>query len=220
VRLFAVFLTVLGLANCTGPALVEYPLSVPGAVEIDARILGAWSYTESIEEPLERGLLAARLSSADRHRLDIEVYVALLSLKEDAPPTSSRFAAYVLRASAYPTVLGGAVFYNLQIRQVSTFDKQNDDSPPVLNDPGLGAMLAAEGYRIARFESLGDGRLTIRLLSEKALDESKIPKKTADCGKDCTYSYYDILPDALARLVTASAANDAHWLNFDFARMQ
>ena len=192
----------LSLAACDGPAFFQAPISEPGQVRHDQRLIGSWhSFGDDGVALLE--ISPPEDAGWDRLR-------AVLSFINTDPGAGWYFA------EAYASEIDGALYYNTRL----TAAAETKISP---QSGQLATRVAGEfeGFVIIQAEIDADDRLSLRVISVKQPKAMGLKSRQTTCGEDCDETLYELSSGELAELIRTTPRDELFDLYLGpFARME
>ena len=183
----------LSLAACDGPAFFQAPISEPGQVRHDERLIGSWySFGGDGDDD---GVMLVRISAPegeDQDRLD-----AVLTLTTVEPATGW----YIVEAFA--SEIDGTVYYNTRLTGAATIGVSDDSGQ--LETKAVGAF---EGFMIIQAEVDADEQLSLRIISEKQPKALQLKSHETTCGEDCDERLYELSSGELVELIRTTPRDE------------
>ena len=203
-RITALLLTAASLlAGCDEPANVANPISEPGEVEIDPRMLGAWSWV-AMDGDDELGTAQLMITPGAPGTVNVTGLWTAMSEHDDVDkPAEVAFISMSWRA--HPAAIGGEIFFSAEVLQPGFTFVVNEEEPRKVEYPPDLAPHPERGYWIGHAALNRPDRLTIRMLVDggrlralaKARDYATLE---VDCGEKCSLTVFDLSADELAAL--------------------
>jgi hypothetical protein len=175
------------LAACDSPALFEAPISEPGQVKYDERLIGSW-YSFHFDN---HGVWLLRIQPGedeDQGRLD-----AFLSY------TGFERQTYLSVAESFASEIDGKVYYNARIASIEGLDRTEEAG--ALEGMIFGAM---EGFMIIRAEFDADEQVLLRILSETVPKERKLKTRNGAYAEGWFKNLYELPADELIALIRST----------------
>ncbi len=179
------------LAACDGPAFFQVPISEPGQVRYDERLIGSWySFGDD-----NHGVWLLRIlppEDEDRGRLD-----AVLSLTTVEPRTGW----YI--AKAFASEIDGRAYYNARITGAAGTEISDDSG--MVETEILGGF---DGFMIIQAEVDVDDQLSLRILSVTVPKERELKFREVTCGEDCDEKLYELSAEELIELIRSTPRDE------------
>lgn len=204
------------LAACTVPADISSPISAPGEVAYDERLIGTWNFAgEDAKDKSAKAILITIRPGGDGF---LNAAFAMMSV---TPGPEGKAAFYWVNRSAYASVIEGVTYFNTRSLDAGFISRSAPGKP--LDIPGVGPVFhhPQRGFWIVRPEISDDGLLTLYVLSDKVPLKQKLSARELDCGEKCSIQVYDLSSRELIALIRSTDPEELFSLDFGpFARIE
>jgi len=119
-------ISTLAVSGCEWPAIFPGPISEPGATEIDKRFVGSWYALLGEEGPSPEGLIFyLNIGLSEDSLLNAVFFIKPAQpvfLESDKRSSEIEEDWMWLTATAWPSIIDGAVYYNVRLRDYGPDD--------------------------------------------------------------------------------------------------
>lgn len=191
------------LAACDGPAFFQAPISEPGQVRYDERLIGSWHSFD------EKGRVLLLLIPPPEEEGKAHLRPVLTF-------TNTDLATAWFVTEAYASEIDGSVYYNTRFTSSA--------GTKILGDSFQTETIAYgeyEGFMIIQAEVDAADRLSLRIISELKPRTLKLKSREMSCGEDCDETLYELSSAELAELIRTTPRDELFELYIGpFARME